>query len=346
MLHLRTLWLSLLFFLTLCTSVQAQSEFKYSYMPKKVYENQLFAVTVIGIGENGSENVTFNFTQSDAKPLFEQPLIIRNGSDSFYTFYFQAKKEDIRIPVLNVSTSTLETTLPSQTVFISTLKPREDFCQVIATDMKIKNSQVSNYDEKSHIITLSIEAHEANLQDMALKDSNESGVDSLRRDFSKVTGEFYVVVPATQKELKFTYFNTIKNQYVFKKIATLLEDAKVTTQSDLNPKEDSFEKLKKYSLMTLSGFFILMFLFRRDFFYLVFGVISVITLLTLYIPHKKICVSQGAPLYILPTTTSTTSTKVDEKFDTLLLGEREGYKKVEYKDGIIGWIKNEDLCQN
>jgi hypothetical protein len=30
----------------------------------------------------------------------------------------------------------------------------------------------------------------------------------------------------------------------------------------------------------------------------------------------------------------------------MLLGEREGVKKVEYKEGIIGWIKNEDLCQN
>ena len=60
--------------------------------------------------------------------------------------------------------------------------------------------------------------------------------------------------------------------------------------------------------------------------------------------HKKICISQGAPLYILPTQTSTISTKIDAELDTLLLGNREGYKKVEYKEGIIGWIKNEDLC--
>jgi len=345
MLKIPMLWLSLMLVL-LGTFVQAQSEFKYSYMPKKVYENQLFAVTVIGIGEKGSEQVSFRFKETPIKPLFEEPLVIRNGNDSFYTFYFQAKTEDVRIPSLTVSTDTVETSLQSQTVLINTLKPREDFCQVLAADMKIKNSQVSNYDEKSHIVTLSIEAYEANLQDMSLKDSNESGVDALKRDFSKVTGEFYVVVPLAQTQLKFTYFNTIKKQYVFKEVAIVLEDATVSTQSDLNPKEDSFEKLKKYSLMTLSAFFILMFLFRRDFFYLVFGAISVITLLTLYIPHEKICVSQGAPLYILPTATSTTSTHIDQKLDTLLLGERLGYKKVEYKEGIIGWIKNEDLCQN
>jgi len=89
-----------------------------------------------------------------------------------------------------------------------------------------------------------------------------------------------------------------------------------------------------------------MFLFRRDFFYLVFGVVSFITLLTLYIPHKKICVKQGASLYILPTQTSTVSTQIDQELDTMLLGERKGFQKVEYKEGIIGWIKNEDLCNN
>ena len=98
--------------------------------------------------------------------------------------------------------------------------------------------------------------------------------------------------------------------------------------------------------MFLVGFFFLMFLIKRDFFYLVLGVVSLITLLTFYIPHKKICVKQGAPLYLLPTHTSTIGTKVDEDFETSLLGEREEFLKIEYKHGVIGWIKNEDLCEN
>ena len=98
--------------------------------------------------------------------------------------------------------------------------------------------------------------------------------------------------------------------------------------------------------MFLVGFFFIMFLFKRDFFYLVFGVVSLITLLTFYIPHKKICVKQGASLYILPTPTSTISIKTDEKTETMLLGERDEYRKIEYKDGIVGWVKNEDLCDN
>lgn len=345
--HFRSVWLLLGFILAYTVQLSAQGEFKYSYMPKKVYENQLFPVTIIGIGEKGNSNNQFTFDRSsNIQPIFDEPLIVRNGNDSFYTFYFQAETLDIRIPALHISSETREETFPSQRIGIKKLKKRADFSHVLAADMKIKNSQVSNYDERNHIVTLSIEAFEANLEDMYLNNVSESGIESLTRDFAKVEAEFYVVLPVEQKELKFTYFNTIKKQYVFLEVPVVVVDASVVTQSDLNPKEDNFEKLKKYTFMFLLVFFFITFLLKRDFFYLVFAVLSLITLLTFYIPLKKICVKQGASLYILPTQTSTVSTKIDQKLDTMLLGEREGFQKVEYKEGIIGWIKNEDLCHN
>ncbi|MDM5263296.1 hypothetical protein PF327_03725 [Sulfurovum sp. XTW-4] len=345
--HLRSVWLFIALIVAYTTLLSAQNEFKYSYMPKKVYNNQLFAVTIIAPGKDTESKPQFTFDRSsEIQPLFEKPLSIQNGPDSFYTFYFKASNDDIRIPRLFISSESGEASLPPNMVYIQSLEQREDFCQVLAADMKIKNSQVSNYDEKSHIVTLSIEAFEANLEDMRLDKVQESGIENIKRDFAKVEAEFYVVLPVEEKVLKFTYFNTIKKQYEFLEVPVEVIDASVTTQSDLNPKEDSFEKLKKYTFMFLVGFFFIMFLFRRDFFYLVFGVVSLITLLTFYIPHKKICVKQGAPLYILPTQTSTVSTKIDQKLDTMLLSEREGFKKVEYKEGIIGWVKNEDLCDN
>jgi len=342
----RSIWLVWGVFFALTALLSAQNEYEYSYMPKKVYENQLFPVTVIDTTER-EDHPQFQFdTSSTVQPLFKKPLVIRNANDRFYTFYFKTSKIDVRIPRLFIVSDSVDISLDPQTIFLSPLKSREDFCAVLAADMKIKNSQVSIYDEDHHLVTLSMEAYEANLEDMKLNKVEEFGIEHLERKHAKVEAEFYAVLPLTQKVLKFTYFNTIKKQYVFLEIPVELADASVTTQSDLNPKEDSFEKLKKYTFITLVLFFFLMFLVRRDFFYLVLGVISLITLLTFYIPHKQICVKQGAPLYILPTQTSTMSTKVDQKFETMLLGERGEFKKVEYKKGIIGWIKNEDLCEN
>ena len=342
----RSFWLLVGLVFAFTTLVNAESEYKYSYVPKKVYENQLFPVTVIDTAQR-NENPQFEFDKlSSVQPISEDPLVLRNGDDSFYTFYFKASRIDVRIPRLFIVSSSVNISLEPQNISLSSLKSREDFCGVLAADMKIRNSQVSNYDEKHHLVTLSIEAFEANLEDMKINNAEEYGIEELQRDNAKVEAEFYVVLPVTQKILKFTYFNTIKKQYVFLQVPVELADATVTTQSDLNPKEDSFEKLKKYTFMILVLFFFLMFLFKRDFFYLVLGIVSLITLLTFYIPHEKICVKQGAPLYLIPTQTSTVSTKLDQELNTMILGERDEFIKIEYKQGIIGWIKNEDLCEN
>ena len=345
---IRSFWLLWgLFLLTFTTLLSAQSEYKYSYVPKNVYENQVFPVTVICVAKCSKEVPQFTFdTISHIQPLSDEPMVIHNGDDSFYTFYFKASRVDMHIPRLFINSENADLSLDPQTVSLGSLKIREDFCGVIAADMKIRNSQVSNYDEKNHLVTLSIEAFESNLEDMSLNNVLESGIEHLKRDNAKVESEFYFVLPVAAKEIKFTYFNTIKKQYVYLKIPIELADATLVTHSDLNPKVDSFELLKKYTLMFLIGFFFLMFFIKRDFFYLVLAVVSLITLLTLYIPHKKICVKQGAPLFILPTETSTMSTKIDNELNTMLLEEHGEYKKIEYQEGVIGWIKNEDICDN
>jgi len=349
MLFLRSLGRFLLLWVFLLTiTLNANAEYKYSYIPKKVYENQIFPLTIIDTAdakEEGFPNFQFD-TMSPVQPIFKKPLIIHNGKDTFYTFYFKAGKIDIKIPRLFIHTFSLDTSLSPETIHLAHLKPRKDFCGVYAANMEIKNSQVSNYDEKNHLLTLSIEANEANLEEMHLAMAEEAGIEELQRNFAKVNAEFYVVLPAKQKYIKFTYFNTIKNQYVFLEASAELADDSVVTQSDLNPKEDSFEKLKKYTFIFLAGFFFFMFLIKRDFFFLILSTVSFITLLTFYIPHKKICIKQGAPIYLLPTYTSTIGTKVDEDFQSSLLGKRNEFIKIEYKHGIIGWIKNEDLCKN
>jgi len=339
----RSVWLIIAILFPFTTLLYAQSEYKYSYMPKQVYQNQLFPVTVVG--NDDSPTLTFD-TSSPIQPFFPKPLQVKNGDDTFYTFYFKAGKEDINIPHLFISSNGSKVSLAEHRIALTTLKPTKHFSGVLAANMTLKGQQVSNYDEKNHIVTLSIEAYEANIEDMALKTISEFGVEHVKRDNAKVAAEFYAVLPRTQKELEFSYFNTIRRRYISFKIPVNVVDSSVTTQSDLNPKVDAFKRLKRYTLIAFSLFFFFMFIWRRDFLYLILGVISIITLLTFYIPHKKICVKQGAPLYIIPTETSTIGTRIEANLDTMLLGERGKFKKIEYKKGIIGWIKNEDICNN
>ena len=312
-------------------------------MPKQVYQNQLFPVTIVA--SDNSPTLTFD-TSSPMQPIFTKPLQVKNGNESFYTFYFKAGKVNITIPRLFIVSNGRQISLAEQHIVLTPVKHVKHFSSVLAANMILKGQQVSNYDEKNHIITLTIEAYEANIEDMSLKTISEFGVENIKRNNAKVTAEFYAVLPRSQKELEFCYFNTIKKRYISFKIPVNVVNSSVTTQSDLNPKVDAFKRLKRYTLIAFSLFFLLMFIWRRDFLYLILGVISIITLLTFYIPHKHICVKQGAPLYIIPTDTSTIGTKIEADLDTMLLGERGEFKKIEYKKGIIGWIKNEDICKS
>jgi len=342
----RPLFFLLFILITFLTFIQAGDRYNYSYIPKKVYENQIFPVTLLEIGST-KDRFQFSFgSESINQPLFQKPLVVKNGSDTFYTFYFKAERGIFHLPRLTIAETDKVIYLDAADIPVVTLTPMKDFCGVLAADMKIKTSQASTYDGENNLVTLSIEAFEANLENMHLKTMIEDGIENIKRQNAKVVAEYYVVVPESQKSLKFTYFNTIKGQYVFLEAPIVIRDYSVSTQSELNPKDDSFDKVKKITFIGLTIFFFLLFLWKRDFFYLIVAVVTLITLLTFYAPGEKICIKQGSPLYILPTYTSRVSTKVNEEFTTTLLGERDEFNKIEYQNGIIGWIKDEDLCKN
>jgi hypothetical protein len=325
------------------TSLVAKETYRYTYVPKTVHSNQVFAVTV---ASKTQEPSTLVFDKSsELQALFTDPLEVQNGDEIFYTFYFKAQETDIVIPRLFISSSTQETSLEGQIITLLPLENEGNYSSVLASSLKIVSQQVSNFDAKNHIITLSIEAYEANLEDMILRHVLESDIDEFKRSGAKATSDFYAVLPRTQKSLSFSYYNTIKQSFVTLTVPVKVANASVTTQSDLNPKVDAFERLKRYALIFFSLFFFFMFFWKRDFFYLTLGIVSIITLLTFYIPHKKICVNQGAQLYILPSQTSTISMHIDDKLDTMKLGTRGDFTKIQTKSQIIGWIKNEDICK-
>jgi hypothetical protein len=343
----RYLFLLIVVVVGFCTNLAAAKEYKYSYLPKKVYENQLFPITIIEI-ESNSKATKFIFDKSSKnQPIFKTPLVIQNGNDKFYTFYFKADKKTFHLPSLKIRSDNDEMILNGSDIPIMQLKPRDDFSGVLAADMKVKTSQASTYDGENNLVTISIEAYEANIEDMYLNIIvKEDGIENIKRKNAKVIAEYYAVVPSTQKNLKFTYFNTIKGQYLFLNVPIVIKSYSVSTQSEINPKNDSFDKLKKYAFIGFAIFFLLMFLWKRDFFYLILTALTLITLLTFYRPKEKICVEQGAPLYILPTDTSRISNKIDKELNTVLLGKRLEFNKIEYKNQTVGWIKDENLCKD
>jgi len=333
-----------LFFSTFFSLLHAD-DVAFSYVPKKVYEKQIFPISFLVTSSTAKEQISFNFL-GDETPVLKQPEIIHNETKTFYTFYFKTTDRLFIIPRIEITLNGNKKMLNGVKIPVKKLPKAKNFSGVIASGLKVKNHQVSIFDEKTNLIAIALEAHDANLEDIYIPSALKDGVENAKRTGSKMEIDYYIVLPSEDKSLKFTYFDTIKETFVEKNIAIKLHDGTVAAQTDLNPKDDSFETLKKYILTALTLLFLILFLWKRDFFYLVLAVISAAILLTFYTALATVCVKEGSPLYIVPTSTSTTIIHIDKKFKTTKLAERNEFVKVKYTNGTTGWIKNEDLCND
>ena len=346
--HLKsTLLLLFIFFSTFFTLLHAD-EVAFSYVPKKVYEKQIFPISFLITSSTQQQKISFTFS-GNKKPILEKPEIIHNDDNqekTFYTFYFKTTEKIFRIPEIHINFNGKYSTLHDVKIPVKKLPSAKNFSGVMASGLKIKNHQVSTFDEKTNLIAISIEAHDANLEDIYIPSALKDGTENSKRTGSKMEIHYYIVLPNKDKELTFSYFDTIKETFVEKTLSIEVHDGSVAAQTDLNPQDDNFEALKKFTLTTLTVLFLLLFLWKKDFFYLIIAVISAAILLTFYTALSTVCIKAGSPLYIVPTQTSTTSIHIDTQFKTTKLAEHNNFVKIKNTNGTIGWIKNEDLCKN
>jgi hypothetical protein len=336
-----------LFFSTFFTLLHAD-EVTFSYVPKKVYQKQIFPISFLVTSSSQAENISFTFS-GNKYPVLKNPEIIHNDDNqekTFYTFYFKTTEKVFKIPEINININGTNSILRDVKIPVKKLPSAKNFSGVMASGLKIKNHQVSTFDDKSNLIAISIEAHDANLEDIYIPSALKDGTENAKRTGSKMEIHYYIVLPSKDKKLTFSYFDTIKETFVEKTLSIEVHDGSVAAQTDLNPKDDSFEALKKFTLTFLTILFMLLFFWKKDFFYLIIAVISAAILLTFYTALSTVCVKEGSPLYIVPTQTSTTSIHIDTQLKTTKLAEHNDFVKIKNTNGTIGWIKNEDLCEN
>jgi hypothetical protein len=326
------------------------SEYRYSYIPKTIFKTQVFPVTILASDTNPSKPVTFQFDpKSKQKPLNFTPVKVVNNQNLFFTFYFQATGEDdVPIPRLLIRETNRTHTLPPRLVHTQELDTSnaENFCGIIATDCTVQSSQVSLFDTNTTLIAITIRAHEAHPEAIHIPNTIEQGIEKITRKDATVTAEYYFVIPSSQTSITLSYYNTVQRRFIATTLSTDYRSKPVAAQVELNPKASPFDKLKKYGSIALALFFALMFLWKRDWLYLILLIVVAFLIYIVYQPRATLCIREGSPLYILPTHNSRSSTTVTEDLHTRTLGERGTYHKINYRNGIIGWIRHEDLCQN
>jgi len=339
--------ISFILFITTSLPLLADAPYSYSYIPKFVYKNQVFPVTVYVKYYNPKNPPNFEFEPIALnQPINSKPVIVINKKEAFFTFYFKApNKKSMEIPSLSIWTLDHSFTLNGIEIKVKDLNIKSRyFSNVIASKLRVISTKVDSYDSNYNLVTFNLEATEANLEDMHIPNVIDDGVENLKRDGANVYASYYFIIPSKIDLIKFSYYNSIKNSFVTKKISLSNQKDSIDSSS-LNPKELSFDKIKKYFTIAAIIILTIAFILTKEYIYLIFSIISFIILIAIFIPKKSICIKEGAPLYILPTKNSNISMHIDKKIQTPLLHKYKNYNKIEI-NSISGWVKDEDLCKD
>jgi len=329
------------------SSPKAQSIFlSYENIPSKVYVGELFPIKVKAIIANDNfEDISSNFQDSQNLEIINPNAKWKWFSDNIFynTFYMKANDISAKLPSLNLdiyqnSYKIDSGTLQAKTPNIIKLNGTRQFSGVIAKSLKIKKHKTTQFDDKSYIIVLEIEAEEANLKDFNLKWVTRDGIDSSSSNLPYFKIYYYAIIPDFTKNFIFTYFNRNSNKFEKISIPIVVADEKISTQIDLNPAESSLQIYKDgtYAIVTL--ILLLLFIRRRKIAYIIFLIILIGLVAYDKNPLNSVKIDKGSNIKILPTKKSTIFYKTNRTLYAQKLDVKDNFIKILLPNGKIGWI--------
>jgi hypothetical protein len=334
--------------------VKSQSIFlSYLDKPEKIYlsEHATIKLKAIIPHENidsiktsflNKKNVTILNLDTPWKKIannkYENSYIIKAFSTSVIM-------PDIEITATSSDGKSFKETLKAYKPKIVALREDKEFCLVLSKDFTLKTHHEKKYDEKSNIVVLEISAKNANLEDFHIPYALRDGIDDIEYEGDTQSIYYFAIIPNDIKIFKFKYFDTSSNKYNIVSFPIMLQDSRVSTQTDLNPEESRFELYKLIALVGLAGIFLLFYLKTKKLYLLILALVVGLYVLFTKAPISKILLHKNVKLRILPTKNSTIFyiTDQDTKADILL--KKDGYIKVLLPNKKIGWI-DEDLTKN
>ena len=350
--------LAIIFTIFFSPSLFAAKNLYLSYLevPKKVYKNQRFKVKVKAL----ITTTNFNFISSsfsNAKnvnilnPDNEWTSVSKNIYEN--VFYFKTQKEQFKLPNITVNLEidgkVLESrTLASVEIDYSNIAGKDKrFSNIIAEELILKAYKTKQYNNKESLTIIDIDAIGSNLENFNLTGIKEQGTSSLKDDFPNQNLIYYFVMPVHKKKVLFKYYNTKTKSFVNITIPLILQNELVSTQTDLNPNDSSFEKYKKLAIIVLLIISIFLYVWKRKRSYLFLAIVMLIIAILYLMPYQRGYVQKDSYIYILPTKNSTIFFKLDKKERVDVLNKKKGFIKVMgINNKFIGWIKEDNFGKN
>ncbi|PHR55597.1 MAG: hypothetical protein COA44_10135 [Arcobacter sp.] len=326
----------------------------YVNLPKKLFKGQIFTITIKALSaQKDYESLNYTFSSAMGIRRLAKDKERHIQEHYFYdTFYFQVIGSRVRIP--NVKTTlvfsglqdSMSETLKGKFIETVRLNPEKDFSSVLANKFKVLDYKTSQYDNQHNIVVFSAEGQMANLKDFSLKVATKEGVDSYEENLPYSTFTYYAVVSKQLNELKFSYFNIKSRHFEDIIIPIIVSNDRVSTQTDLAPTQNThaFKKMVLAGIISVLG--LVLFATRRKKFYLLIVIIPLLFIVKLAVPIKHVCVKADSNIYLLPMKNGTIFEQVPFRFTTEELGSSQGFRKIRMQNKQIGWVKDENLCQD
>lgn len=343
--------------LLFCLNLFAAKNLYLSYksVPKNVYKDQRFEIVVKAlITTKYFDEINTTFDGGNIKPLNPSSQWKKISSNVYEnSFHFKASNVNFKIPNFNVQLKKNGNLIDRSVLgaidisYSDIAKGDKRFTNIIAKDLKLKAYKTKQYNNKESLTIIDIDAIGSNLENFTLQGIEEQGVSKLTDNYPEQNLIYYFVMPVHKKKVVFNYYNTTTKSLETVTVPLILQNELVSTQTDLNPNDSSFEKYKKMAVAALFVIFLIVYILKRKKIFLFITIILFIITSIYLMPNKKGIVKKDTFIYILPTKNSTIFFKLNEKQKVEVLNEKSDFIKIMGIDKkFIGWVKEENFEEN
>ncbi|MBM0637650.1 hypothetical protein LNU06_06580 [Campylobacter sp. VicNov18] len=318
----------------------------------KVYVGEVFPITIYA---RTVENTKFDFNISVERSnlSFLNPDAKWEKLDNEYktTLWFEAKNSNASLDKISVKLLRNHKVFQEADINLSPIEfentlSNKDFSHLVASSLTVKKVKASYFDDANIIMMMELNASHANLKSFFIQGIEKQGIENLKGDFNASNAFYYAILPASKTNFEFSYFNKDSKKLENFNLKLKISDDEVSTQSDLNPVNKSFNLYKQYALWFLALVLVILFVWKKSYIVLLLAIVC-FTLGFLVDTHTQNAVLKaGSRAKILPTEPSTYFyiANTDEKVE--ILAKRQNYIKVLFSNGKIGWVNKDDLQKN
>ncbi|WP_299548471.1 SH3 domain-containing protein [uncultured Helicobacter sp.] len=273
---------------------------------------------------------------------------VLNAEDSSFknTFYLKIKQAQFAIPKIKVNVLTdnglISESLAGSSARAIKLERQGEYSQVLAQDLQILDTKITNYDSTQNLAVFQLQSTMANLFDFHLANYKQQGIESKSGDYKQAVAFYYVIVPKAQNTISFDYFNTLTSKYQTLQVPNIAVEDRVSTQSDIKPK-NNYQFFQISLMIFFAILFFGLYLYKRKIIFVLLGIFSLALLLYFSTLKSEVTIKANVALKILPTFNSTIVLTTQSPTKAEILGERNPYYKVILEDERIGWVKKDDL---